>query len=327
MSKATEPAPKNSIKNNEVSTQTDAQVARTQIPLDLGVEVEKDIGGVEMGVLENGVPYLTQAGLAAISGASRASIFELTKEWEERHNDPVISGKSRNDFFKQKLLGQGYNEPRLYIEIIKDGRSHYAYPDIVCSAVIEFYAFEAQRTNATALENFRKLASLGLETYIYRSLGYSKTDKWRYFTDRASLLQDSAPSGHFIVFKEINGLIVDLINADLPVNDKTVPDISVGIAWGKHWTDNLLDDQYGERVRFDHSYPSYYAQSASNPQPSWSYPDAALAHFRGWFKNIYLPTKFPKYILSKHNLFVGSRTEAKAIAEAFSSQKSLKKTA
>jgi hypothetical protein len=35
-----------------------------QYTLDLGIEVEKSVGGVEMGVLENGMPYLTQTGLA-----------------------------------------------------------------------------------------------------------------------------------------------------------------------------------------------------------------------------------------------------------------------
>jgi hypothetical protein len=34
--------------------------ALKQIPLDLGIQVEKSIGGIEMGVLENGLPYLTQ---------------------------------------------------------------------------------------------------------------------------------------------------------------------------------------------------------------------------------------------------------------------------
>ncbi|MFZ6778354.1 hypothetical protein ACO0LD_16130 [Undibacterium sp. Ji83W] len=39
------------------------QAIPKQIPLDLGIEVQKDINGIEMGVLENGIPYLTQRGL------------------------------------------------------------------------------------------------------------------------------------------------------------------------------------------------------------------------------------------------------------------------
>lgn len=63
-----------------VSAQTPA--APLQLKLDLGIEVEKVVGGIEMGVLENGIPYLTQRGLAEMTGAARRSIQELTEEWQ-----------------------------------------------------------------------------------------------------------------------------------------------------------------------------------------------------------------------------------------------------
>lgn len=147
-------------------------------------------------------------------------------------------------------------------------------------AIIEFYAFETSKANETAKKNFRKLASNRLERFIYDALGYSKADKWRYFTDRASILQDSSPDGYFIIFKEMNGLIVDLINTDLPVNDKTVPDISVGTLWSKHWKDNEVESKLGARKRLEHNYPDYYPQSVSNPQHPWAYPDETLPEFR-----------------------------------------------
>ena len=51
---------------------SDAQIATPkQQYLDLGVEVERDVGGIEMGVLENGIAYLTQRGLAHILGGIR----------------------------------------------------------------------------------------------------------------------------------------------------------------------------------------------------------------------------------------------------------------
>jgi len=42
-----------------------------------------------------------------------------------------------------------------------------------------------------------------------------------------------------------------------------------------------------------------FAQSASNPQKAWAYPDEALKEFRRWFRVVYLPTKYPAYILRK----------------------------
>lgn len=297
-----------------------AGAAPLQLRLDLGIQVEKQVDGIEMGVLQNGLPYLTQSGLSRMTGAARATIFEITQEWEQTYGDP-IPPKGRMAFFKTYLFKEGYDDPRLFIEISKNGSPYYAYPEIVCMAFIEYFAFEAQRTNETAASNFRKLARLGLQQFIYKALEYTPADKWKYFNDRVSILKDSAPPDHFTLFSETTGLAVDLINADLTVNDKTLPDISVGIAWGKFWQEAELERKFGPRVKYDHNYPSYYPQSASNPQTPWAYPDNALPLFRRWFKNVYLPTKFPKYILSKANVLRGGSLEAEKIASMFEQKK------
>lgn len=234
--------------------------------------------------------------------------------------DPIIP-KGRLSFFKEYLFRNGYGEMKLYIETVKNGTVHYAYPEIVCMAMIEYFAFEAQRTNEIALANFRRLARYGLQKFIYDALGYVPEDKWKYFHDRVSLLKDAAPEGHFIVFKESNGLAIDLISAGLPVNHKTLPDASVGIAWGKHWVDSDLSTEFGERIRYEHNFPPEYPQSASNPQPAWAYPDAGLAEFRRWFRHEYLLTKFPKYILSKAKILSGGENEALKIAGLYEVKK------
>lgn len=204
-----------------------------QLRLDLGIEVERDVNGIEMGVLENGMTYLTQRGLSAICGAARSTIQEISKEWEDNFGLDLQRGRSL--YFSDYLRQAGYDDPTLYMEIEHNGTTHYAYPEVVCMAFIEFFAFEAQRTNDTAQRNFRKLARYGLNQFIYDALGYKPTDKWVYFNDRVIILQDSSPDGYFIVFKETTGMVVDLIRAGLPVNDKTIPDISVGKCWSKHW--------------------------------------------------------------------------------------------
>ncbi|WP_062165776.1 hypothetical protein [Asaia bogorensis] len=283
--------------------------------LDLGIEIERVIAGIEMGVLENGTPYLTQRGLAGMSGAARSTLQELTLEWETAHQTGIF-GSKRVSWFKDYLAEKAYGEPSLYIEIRKDGSAHYAYPDVVCMAVIEYFAFEAQRTNETALKSFRQLARFGLQSFIYEALGYAPPDKWKYYHDRVSLLVGGAPDGYFIVFNEVGGMIVDLINADVGVNDKTIPDISVGKAWGSYWTKNNLENTYGPRVVFEHNYPSYYPQAASNPQRPWAYPNEALAEFRRWFRHEYLTTRFPKYILTKAHL-IGGQEEAKRIGQIY----------
>ena len=67
----------------------------------------------------------------------------------------------------------------------------------------------------------------------------------------------------------------------------------------------------------EHNYPSYYPQAESNPQTPWAYPDAALPQFRRWFRNEYLLTKFPPYILSKAKLLPGGKLEAEQIVALF----------
>ena len=80
-------------KNNDINRLTDKSGAYPaspkQLRLELGIKVEHDVAGIEMGVLENGIPYLTQRGLAAMAGAARSTIFEITREWEQEFEDPT----------------------------------------------------------------------------------------------------------------------------------------------------------------------------------------------------------------------------------------------
>jgi len=320
--KLIDPAPHKVHKPNELDDILPAQLAPLgkQLPLDLGVQVQKNIDGIEMGVLDNGVPYLTQVGLAKLCGASRATIFEISKEWEEKYSNPVID-RGRNAFLQKYLFEKGFNEPTLYIETKKDGSTHYAYPDLVCMAVLEYYAFEAQNPNREALENFRRLASYGLQKFIYDALSYVPADQRKYFNDRVSILKDSAPDGYFIIFRETMGLVVDLINAGLTVNHKTLPDGSVGGTWGRFWANNNLQERFGDRIKYNHYYPEQYPQAASNPQEAWAYPDAAIPLFRRWFKTQYLQTKYPRYILGKAHMLAGGKDEAQAMAALFETKK------
>ena len=312
--KLIKPATPNHLQSNEIERSKTAKPAtQKQTLLDLDIELQRDINGIEMGVLENGIAFLTQNGLAEVVGVARSVIFDIKNDWEEAYQNGVFS-KGRITFIQERLMADGYNEPTLYVSFTKDGTVHYAYPDVVCMAILEYYAYEAQTTSPKASDNFRNFARYGLQKFIYESLGYKRFDSWRYYHDRVSLLQDASPEGFFIVFKEISSMVVDLISAGLTVNDKTIPDISVGMAWGKYWFENNLETQFGDRKHYEHNYPSYYSQSSSNPQKPWAYPDVALPEFRRWFKSEYLLTKFPKYILNKAKLLKGGRDEAEQIA-------------
>ncbi len=114
--------------------------------------------------------------------------------------------------------------------------------------------------------------------------------------------------------------MVDLINAGLTVNEHTIPDGSVGSTWGPYWTLNSLEQRFGPRIKYHHYYPPEYPQSASNPQDAWAYPNETWAEFQNWFRTIYLPTKYPIYILKKANILSGGKPEAERIAQMYQPQ-------
>ena len=115
-------------------------------------------------------------------------------------------------------------------------------------------------------------------------------------------------------------MIVPMIRSGVIISDKVIPDISVGKLWSAFWKENDFDKKYGSRIRYNHSYPDYYPQSKSNPQPSYAYPDSSLGEFRKWLREKYIYTNFPKYLVTKiKSLAISSWTAQKAIA-AFSQE-------
>lgn len=256
------------------------------------VAVAKEINGIEMGVLSDGTSYLSGKSLARLCGVAESSISEQASNWR--------SGK-RVGKLPQWLLNHGIDRDSLYIETSVAGRKTYAYPDDVCMLVLEYYAFESGKPAENAQQLFRALARAGLRVFVYNAVGYDPSSavpaQWRQFHDRMTLA--SAPIGYFSVFKETADFVITAIRGGFPVDEHTIPDISVGIAWGKHWTDKGFDDGYGKRIKHDHNYPEYFSQAASNPQPIWVYPVAALGEFRTWMQRTYVPEKFPKYLEGK----------------------------
>lgn len=59
------------------------------IQLDLfRIEKQVTFEGVDMGVLENGIPFLSESGLAKMCGVHRSVINELSTDWIYDRNKP-----------------------------------------------------------------------------------------------------------------------------------------------------------------------------------------------------------------------------------------------
>jgi len=269
-----------------------------QTELVFEVEVEKEINGIQMGVLKGGTPYLTQTGLAKLCGIPRKTIYNIDQELNTATQGKT---KERADKLRDLLKSQDYIEQDLFIKIRNGADAYNAYPDSVCMALLEYFAFEENRKEA--LNSYRLLARSSFRAYIYNLVGYTqdtkRLDEWKYFLDRVDINFDAVPHGYFSIFKEISGLTVSLIKNKIMIDDSTIPDLSVGSTWGRYWTEHDLSKEFGDRIKYNHNYPDYYPQALSNPQEAWCYPNDALALFRSWFTAEYIFNKFPAYLLSK----------------------------
>ena len=261
-----------------------------QLELRIPIVVQKEVDGVEMGVLADGTPFLSGRGLAKLCGVANSTIFERTAEWE--------SGERYGRLAKHLLKG-GYNRPSLYLPIMQKGTRVYAYDDVTSLLILDYYAYELQ--NDIAKKNHRALALAGMRAYVYLKTGYDPSRAvpavWQKFHDR--LVLNIVPPGYFSVFREMADVVLVAIRAGFPIDEHTVPDISVGQRWGKYWETNGLATTFGDRVKYEHNYPDYFPQAASNPQHPWAYPNSALGEFKQWMLAEYLPKYLPSYIDGK----------------------------
>jgi hypothetical protein len=275
------------------------EIAPAQGNFEFQVEKQAEIGGIGMGVLSDGTPFLHQRGLARLCGVENAHIGTISAQWNDTDQKPRISA------IKDLLAARAITVDSPHIILPYRGQTMFAYSDKVCLAILEYYAFEAGPNSKTeALKNFRLLAGNALQDFIYAQVGYDPTNavpqQWKQFHDRVALTYDSVPPGYFCIFKEIADMIVTLGQRGIHISDKFVPDISVGQGWSQFWAEQELDVAYGGRQKFKHNYPAYFAQAASNPQDTWCYPEAALGEFRKWFRESYIGEgKFATYLNSK----------------------------
>ena len=193
--------------------------------MDLKIEKQREVNGVGMGVLTDGTPFLTGRGLARLCGISNARIVELSGDWNDEKR-PLTRR------VKELLGAKGLAVPAPHIAIEQSSGTFYAYPDPLCIAVLEFYAFDAgANIRQRAINNFRLLAGKALQEFIYTQVGYDPRNEvpsvWKQFHDRVSLTYSSVPSGFFGVFKEIADMIVTLGQAGLAIDSAFVPDLSV----------------------------------------------------------------------------------------------------
>lgn len=252
-----------------------------------------------MGILDDGTPYLTMTALSKICGLDPSTMWAFTTNWN------CTDDKPRTKFICDRLFAQGYDTSSLFSKINRQGQIVHAYPDYVCMAILEYYAFEAKRfDNTIARDNYRKLASYTLRRAIYESLGINSgsapaiAKSWQVYQERI-LLNDQIPVTHFSIFREMADVLVRLINSQFKLDPYSVPDISVGQHWGKYWQASNLEQKFGPRIKHPHYYPDSFPQSGAGAIPAWIYPVEALGVFRKWLMTTYVNDKLEPYLNKK----------------------------
>lgn len=173
-----------------------------QQDLDLFPVKEIEVDGIQMGVLNNGTPYLTMRGLSRLCGVDSATMVRFTTNWQEERSKP--RGKKIDAILQSK----GLVLDKLYTTVVSQGTETHAYPDTVCMAILEYYAFEAAKNglfdSTTALQNYRALAESTLRRFIFLSVGIDPENPLRgaleCFHERL-LMNDQIPLGFFSVFR------------------------------------------------------------------------------------------------------------------------------
>jgi len=224
------------IKNNNMLATISSGAPGTpqQAMLDLRIEKQVQRDGIDMGVLSDGTAFLSGRGLARLCGVHNSVIDEILADW---NIDPQ---KPRIKKIKEKLSRQeSYFETPIAAALEIEGTQTYAWPDTVCLAILEYYAFDAQQGNRKQpRDNYRVLAGKALHDFIYTQVGYDPRhqipEHWRVFHDRISLTHGSVPVGYFCIFKEIADMVVHLGQNGVHIDSSFVPDISVGSIWARY---------------------------------------------------------------------------------------------
>lgn len=294
-----------SMKSNEIKylpqKAGQKELSEAQGKLDLQIERQAEIEGIGMGVLRDGTAFLTGRGLARLVGIENLHIRTISQDWNEKPQKPRIAA------IKSILQKRGITAPEAHIETSDGNRTIHAFPDAICLAVLEYYAFDAATPRSTARDNYRILAGKALQDLIYSQVGYDPTgavnEPLRKWHERIELNHQSAPDGYFSIFNEAHTVIYELIMAGAQIGDKMVPDISIGQHWAKHWDNNDLGARFGDREKFPHRYPKDHPQAKSNPQIANCYPLDALGEYRRWLQSEYLGKgKFKDYLKGKKEL-------------------------
>ena len=116
------------------------------------VEEQVEINGIEIGVVENGMPDLNGSGLARVCGPNCKALNRLGSDWTGEHAKP------RGRKILEHLEKASVKGDALFLPSEHYGVAVNAYTEPVCFAILEYYAFAVDEPRTQAVQAFRTLA-------------------------------------------------------------------------------------------------------------------------------------------------------------------------
>ncbi|MBV5262224.1 hypothetical protein FLX56_27970 [Synechococcus moorigangaii CMS01] len=214
-----------------------------------------EFDGIQMGVLSDGTPFLTGRGLATLCGVSPTAIFD----WGSRINEESPKWVKMSRLLRQR----GFEESEIFWVFDEHPQKPNVYVDKVCTAFLEYYAFEAEGNKTEkALSVFRALVDKTFRDFVYVLSGY-QTKQLTFsqytlsrITNHHNIAFDKIPlpDGYFCLFDK---MIEILQKFDLSINYQMTdswydrskgdnrflePDISLGRRFSQLFFSNFEDE-------------------------------------------------------------------------------------
>ena len=250
---------------------------------------------IEVGILEDGTPFLSGRGLAKACGISNSTLVS----WGELV--PQVGAKYRAGKLAKLLATHQYKGDRLFLRLPSDvkfgGKPNVsAYPYPVCMAFLDYYAFAGNKE--TAHKSRRILRQQPLPRFIDPAIAptpvIAQPSARTREEDRP--LRGKVPANYFGVFQITSrgqqGNAQNELTVDVPISHHR----NIEKAWSQYWYIHKLWEQHGKRVPYlrrslDHS-PHL---TIDGYLPTYLYPTSVLSEFKRWFAEHYIPDRFPSY--------------------------------
>jgi hypothetical protein len=240
----------------------------------------------------DGVSGMTVSALADFCSTSQPAVTQILNRIRE--SDPITNDLS--DCLKP-FAGK---DLRL---ITNDLQGRLIIPDDACSAVSEYYAFEARQYagKQVATANYRSMAKAGMRIFIWVRTGYippvlrdSLKAHTSNYIQRLENTYDHVIADHlWSIFREgAEVLLLVEKKMRVPVDKMDLCDGSIGRRWSDY---RKTQDWATSKVE---SYTHVFRDQREKQYPK-AYQLTELQYFRKWVREVYIPDYLPKYLADK----------------------------